>query len=59
LLADRGFCNWALLAQCLQRNVHAVFRVKGVRRRDFRQGKRLSRTFATGPSFKKFSVQDS
>jgi hypothetical protein len=43
LLADRGFCNWALLAQCLQRNVHAVFRVKGVRRRDFRQGKRLSR----------------
>jgi hypothetical protein len=43
LLADRGFCNWALLAQCLQRNVHAVFRVKGVRRKDFRQGKRLSR----------------
>ncbi len=42
LLADRGFCNWALLAQCLQRNVHAVFRVKGVRRRDFRQGKRIS-----------------
>jgi hypothetical protein len=43
LLADRGFCNWALLAQCLQRNLHAVFRVKGVRRSDFRQGKRLSR----------------
>jgi hypothetical protein len=43
LLADRGFCNWALLAQCLPRGVHAVFRVKGVRRRDFRQGKRLSR----------------
>jgi hypothetical protein len=43
LLADRGFCNWALLAQCLQRNLHAVFRVKGVRRRDFRQGQRLSR----------------
>ena len=43
LLADRGFCNWALLAQCLQRNLHAVFRVKGVRRADFRQGKRLSR----------------
>jgi hypothetical protein len=43
LLADRGFCNWALLAQCLQRNVHAVFRVKGVRRSDFRNGKRLSR----------------
>jgi hypothetical protein len=43
LLADRGFCNWALLAQCLQRNLHAVFRVKGVRRRDFRQGKRISR----------------
>src|SRR4029077_19993792 len=43
LLADRGFCNWALLAQCLQRNLHAVFRVKGVRRRDFRRGKRISR----------------
>jgi len=43
LLADRGFCNWGLLAQCLQRKVHAVFRVKGVRRADFRQGKRLSR----------------
>ncbi len=43
LLADRGFCNWALLAQCLQRNLHAVFRVKGVRRADFRQGQRLSR----------------
>jgi hypothetical protein len=42
LLADRGFCNWGLLAQCLQRQVHAVFRVKGKRRRDFRQGKRLS-----------------
>jgi hypothetical protein len=43
LLADRGFCNWALLAQCLQRNLHAVFRVKGIRRSDFRHGKRLSR----------------
>jgi hypothetical protein len=42
LLADRGFCNWGLLAQCLQRQIHAVFRVKGVRRRDFRRGKRLS-----------------
>jgi len=43
LLADRGFCNWGLLAQCLRRKVHAVFRVKGVRRADFRYGKRLSR----------------
>lgn len=43
LMADRGFCNWALLAQCMKRGVHAVFRVKGVRRRDFRQGRRLSR----------------
>jgi hypothetical protein len=42
LLADRGFCNWVLLAQCLQRNVHAVMRVKGKLRRDFRRGKRLS-----------------
>jgi hypothetical protein len=43
LLADRGFCNWGLLAQCLERHLHAVFRVKGVRRSDFRKGKRLSR----------------
>ncbi|HWH70048.1 MAG TPA: IS4 family transposase, partial [Candidatus Sulfotelmatobacter sp.] len=43
LLADRGFCSWGLLAQCLERQVHAVFRVRGARRRDFRQGKRLSR----------------
>lgn len=43
LMADRGFCNWGLLAQCLHRGLHAVFRVKGVRRRDFRRGKRLSR----------------
>jgi len=43
LLADRGFCNWAVLAQCLQRNIHGVFRVKGVRRADFRHGKQLSR----------------
>jgi hypothetical protein len=43
LLADRGFCNWGLLAQCLERNLHAVFRVKGIRRSDFRCGKRLSR----------------
>jgi len=43
LLADRGFCNWGLLAQCFERQVHAVFRVKGARRRDFRRGQRLSR----------------
>ena len=42
LLADRGFCNWGLLAQCQQRGLHAVFRVKGSRRKDFRRGKRLS-----------------
>lgn len=43
LLADRGFCNWGLLARCVQQGVHAVFRVKGNRRKDFRCGKRLSR----------------
>ena len=43
LLADRGFCNWALLAQCVQRDLQAVFRVKGSVRRDFRRGQRLSR----------------
>jgi hypothetical protein len=41
LLGDRGFCNWGLLAQCRQRQLHAVFRVKGARRRDLRRGKRL------------------
>jgi len=43
LLADRGFCSWGLLAQCLQRQVHAVFRVRGAHRRDLRRGQRLSR----------------
>jgi hypothetical protein len=43
LLADRGFCNWALLAQCGQRRLDAVFRLKGSRRGDFRRGRRLSR----------------
>jgi hypothetical protein len=43
LLADRGFCNWALLAQCVQRDLQAVFRVKGSVRGDFRRGQRLSR----------------
>ena len=43
LLGDRGFCNWGILAECLQRNLHGVFRVKGKLRRDFRRGRRLSR----------------
>jgi len=43
LLADRGFCNWGLLARCVDHQVDAVFRVKGSRRKDFRYGKRLSR----------------
>jgi len=43
LLADRGFCNWSLLAQCVQRHLDAVFRLKGSRRGDFRRGQRLSR----------------
>ena len=43
LLADRGLCNWALLAQCGQRNIDTVFRVKGSVRKDFRRGKHLSR----------------
>lgn len=43
LLGDRGFCSWGLLAQCGQRNVHAVFRVRGSRRGDFRRGRRLSK----------------
>jgi hypothetical protein len=43
LLADRGFCSWGLLAQCQQRQLHAVFRVQGSCRSDFRRGKRLRR----------------
>jgi len=43
LLADRGFCNWGLLALCLQHHLDAVFRVKGSRRKDLRRGQRLSR----------------
>ena len=43
LLGDRGFCNWGILAECLQRHLHGVFRVKGKLRRDFRRGQRLSR----------------
>lgn len=43
LLGDRGFGCWGLLAQCLQRDVQAVFRVAGRRRQDFRRGQRLSR----------------
>lgn len=43
LLGDRGFCSWGILAQCLRRNVHGVFRVRGKHRGDFRRGKRLSK----------------
>lgn len=43
LLGDRGFCTWGLLAQCLQQDIDAVFRVRGKVRRDFRRGKRLSK----------------
>ncbi len=42
LLADRGFGTWALLSQCSRRKVHAVFRLRGRRRGDFRRGRRLS-----------------
>jgi hypothetical protein len=41
LLGDRGFCTWGLLAQCQARQIHAVFRVRGRLRRDFRSGRRL------------------
>ena len=43
LLGDRGFCSWGLLAQCGRRHLHAVFRVKGKMRRDFRRGQHLSK----------------
>ncbi len=41
LLGDRGFCTWGLLAQCQARSLHAVFRLRGTRRRDFRRGRCL------------------
>lgn len=43
LLADRGFASWGLLAQCRQRGVDAVFRLRGKLRQDFRRGKKLDR----------------
>jgi hypothetical protein len=43
LLGDRLFCTWGLLAQCLCREVQAVFRVRGKVRGDFRRGQRLSK----------------
>ena len=42
LLGDRGFGNYPVLAQCLRRGIHAVFRANTAKRKiDFRQGKRL------------------
>ena len=40
LLGDRGFGVWAVLAQCLERGIHGVFRSK--RRTDWRCGQRLN-----------------
>jgi hypothetical protein len=44
LLGDRGFCSWGLIAQCLQRQLEGVFRVKGHCRSDFRRGQHLSKS---------------
>ena len=43
LLGDRGFGVWVVLAQCLQRQVDGVFRVRGQRQSDWRKGRRLSK----------------
>lgn len=44
LLGDRGFGNWTVLAQALQRRIQVVCRVNTARRRvDFRQGQPLGR----------------
>jgi len=43
LLGDRGFSTWGLLAQCLQRRLDAVFRVRGKLRSDFRRGRHWSK----------------
>jgi hypothetical protein len=42
LLADCGFCNWTLLARCVQGQIDAVFRVHGSVRGDFRRGQKIS-----------------
>jgi hypothetical protein len=41
LLGDRGFGVWAVLAQCVARGLHGVFRSR--RKIDFRGGQRLNR----------------
>jgi len=43
LLGDRGFSRWAVLAECVVRGIHGVFRLHGSRRCDFRRGRRLSK----------------
>jgi hypothetical protein len=43
LLGDRIFGAWTVIAQCVVRGVHGVFRFSGSRRTDFRFGRRLSR----------------
>jgi hypothetical protein len=43
LLGDRGFSRWAVLAECVVRGIHGVFRLHGSRRGDFRRGRRLSK----------------
>jgi len=43
LLGDRGFSGWAVLAQCVRRGAHGVFRLHGARKVNFRQGVRLGR----------------
>src|SRR5206468_103057 len=43
LLGDRGFGGWPMLAQCVHRTLHGVFRAAGTRRLDWRRGRRLSK----------------
>ncbi len=43
LLGDRGFGSWGLLTQYQARCIHAVFHLRGARRRDFRRGRSLGR----------------
>ncbi|MFH0794984.1 MAG: IS4 family transposase [bacterium] len=42
-LADRGFCAWGWLAQCVRRGHHAVVRARGSVRTDWRRGRRLTK----------------
>ena len=60
LLGDRGFGNFVVLAQCVQRGIHGVFRANTAQRKiDFRRGQSLGKhdrlvTWAKGAACPKY-----